>query len=155
MPIAEAAVYFDSSSEILRAQGAALGSRLERQRAARTDGVTELPRLAGGDVLGDNCVLGNIPAMECFRENQLGFEFVLVFLTGFGVGGGVIFLNIMPFDFFQYLVGAADLLVFNVKHRVDEVLPLKNAEAIFQPEAGEKGALVKRGLAVEVEFSGP
>jgi hypothetical protein len=61
----------------------------------------------------------------------------------------------MPFDFLQNFVGAADLLIFDIEHRIDEVFALQNAEAVFQAESSEEGAFVEGGLAVEVELGGP
>jgi hypothetical protein len=80
---------------------------------------------------------------------------VVLLLAGKRVGHCVIGLDVVSLDFFHDFVGAADLLVFDVEDRVDEVFALKHAEAIFQAEAGEDGAIAECSLAVEVELSGP
>ena len=153
--VAEAAVHFNSGDEVFAAETAAHGRGLQGQRTAGADGVAELPGIAAGEVLGGDGVFGDVPAFESFREQQLGFEFVIVFLAGDGVRDGVVGFDVVAFDFFQNFVGAAGLLVLDVEHGIDEVLVLEQAEAILPAEAGEDGAVVEGGLAVEVEFGGP
>ena len=50
---------------------------------------------------------------------------MLVFLPQFRIRLGEIGLYVVSFNFLQDLVGAADLLVFDVEHRVDKVLALE------------------------------
>ena len=80
---------------------------------------------------------------------------MIVFLASDGVGDGIVGFDIVTLDFFQDLVGAAGLLVFDVENGIDEVLALEKAEAVLPAEAGEDGAVAESGLAVEVELGGP
>ena len=64
-------------------------------------------------------------------------------------------LDVVTFDLFQDLVGAADLLVLKVEHGIDEVLALEKTNAVLPAEAGEDGAVVERGLTVEVDLGRP
>ena len=72
-----------------------------------------------------------------------------------GVGIGVVGFDIVAFHLFQDFVGAAGLLIFDIEHRIDEMLTLEEAETVLPAEAGEDGAVVEGGLAVEIKFGGP
>jgi len=153
--IAKSAVHLNAGNEVLRTEVAALRRSFERKRAARADGVSEFPGIASSHVLGSDRVFGDVPSVESFREQQFELEFVIVFLAGDGVGVGVVGFDVMSFDFFENLVGAAGLLVLEVEHGIDEVLALEKTYAILDAEAGEDRAVSEGGLAVEVEFRGP
>src|SRR5579859_3777185 len=61
----------------------------------------------------------------------------------------------MTFNFLNDLVRLANLLVLDVDHRIDEMLPLEWAETILPAKAGEDRAVVKSSLSIEIEFRGP
>src|ERR1700730_15941540 len=61
----------------------------------------------------------------------------------------------MAFDFLQNLVVSVLLLVLDIKHWIDEMLLLEQAETILPSEASEKRAVVKCCLRVNVNFCGP
>ena len=46
--------------------------------------------MAAADVLRSESVLGDVPAVESLREDELGFEFVIMFAAGCGVGSRVV-----------------------------------------------------------------
>src|SRR5205085_6875016 len=69
----EAAVELDAGGEVLRAERAVLGPRGQGERAAHADRVAELPVLLGEVLLRDQ-VLGEVPAAELAREDDLGLE---------------------------------------------------------------------------------
>src|SRR5205823_2429681 len=106
------------------------------------DRITELPGISSGDVLGRQSVFSEVPTLDVLREQQLEFQFVIVLLARESVRLGKVSFDIVTFVFFQYLVGAADLFVLEIKHRVDEMLALQQPKTVLQPEAGEDGAIV-------------
>jgi hypothetical protein len=92
---------------------------------------------------------------EGFGKQELRFEFVVVLLAGDGVGDGVVGLDVVAFHFFQDLVGAAGLLVFDVENGIDEKLALQQAKAVLPAGASGDGAVVEGGLAIEIKLGGP
>src|SRR5580693_2566311 len=71
------------------------------------------------------------------------------------VGRRMIGFHVVAFYLLHDLVGFADLLVLDVKHRVDDMLAAEQTKAIFQSEPGENSAVAECALRVEVEFGGP
>src|SRR5579864_3112211 len=71
------------------------------------------------------------------------------------VGRRMIGFDVVAFYLLHDLVGFADLLVFDVKHRVDGMFALEQTKAILQPKSGENSAVAECALAIEVEFGGP
>jgi len=61
----------------------------------------------------------------------------------------------VTFAFFEDLVGAVLVFIFNIKDGIDEVFALQKTEAILPPEAREQRAVVESGLAIQVELRGP
>jgi hypothetical protein len=61
----------------------------------------------------------------------------------------------MAFHFLSDLIRAADVLVLDVENRIDEMLALQDAKAVFEAEAGKDGGIAESGLAIEVELAGP
>ena len=80
---------------------------------------------------------------------------MIMLLASDGVGISIVGFDVVAFDLFQDLVGAAGLFVFDIEHGIDEVFALEKAETVLPAEAGEDGAVVERGLPVEVELGGP
>src|SRR5882724_897166 len=63
--------------------------------------------------------------------------------------------HIVTFYFPEDFVGAVLVYVLNIKDWIDEVFVLKRAKTIFPAHAGEKCAVAKSGLAIQVKFGGP
>jgi hypothetical protein len=63
--------------------------------------------------------------------------------------------HIVTFHFPEDFVGAVLVYVLNVKDWIDEVFVLKRAKTVFPAYAGEKCAVAKSGLAIQVKFGGP
>src|SRR5882672_3381197 len=80
---------------------------------------------------------------------------MLVFLASQTIRVQIAGFNVVAFHLFDDLVGPVDLLVFDIKHRIDEVLVLEEAKAVLPPEACEDGTVAKRGLSVKIEFGSP
>src|SRR5271166_5531108 len=99
VPVTEAAIHLNAGDEVLRAETATLRGRFQRQWTTRTNRIAELPGMATGDVLGGESVFRDVPAAEVLRQEQLGFDFVIVFLTGNGIRNGVVGLDVVAFDF--------------------------------------------------------
>ena len=153
--VAESAVHFNSGYKVFAAQIATLRGSFKRKRAARTDRIAELPRVATGQVLHGERIDGEIPSVVSAGEEQFELKFVIESLTGESVGNSVVGRDVVALNFLHDLVGFADLLVLEVEHGVDQVLGLEQANSIFPAEAGEDCAVVEGTLAVEVELSGP
>ncbi len=93
--------------------------------------------------------------LNVLDRDQLGFEFVPVFLARFGVGVAVVCFDVVAFDLFQDLVGAAGVFVLDVEDGVDEMLVLEQAEAVLPAKASKDRAVVESGLAIEIKLGGP
>src|SRR5215472_10933258 len=153
--VAKASVHFNSGDEVLAAQIAMVCRGLQREWPAGADGVSELPRIAPGEVLGGQRIQREVPATVPAREQELALEFVVVLLTRDSIRHGKVRFNIVTFYFFQDLVRFADLLVFDVQHGVDEMFALQQPKAVFNSKSGKDGALTEGALAIEIELRGP
>src|SRR5216683_1303377 len=96
-----------------------------------------------------------IPALNGSGENQLQFDFVVVFLAGFGIRGEEARLHVVTFAFFQDFVRAILVFVFHVENRIDEVLAFQRPETVLPAESREQGAVAERGLSVEIKLGRP
>jgi hypothetical protein len=63
--------------------------------------------------------------------------------------------HVVAFAFLENLVRPVLVLILDIEDRIDEVFALQHPEAILPSETCEYRAVVKRGLAVQVEFRGP
>src|SRR5450755_1929388 len=131
-----------------------MSGSFQGQRPAGSDGVAKFPRLVG-QVLGGNRIFNEVPALVSAGEQEFELQLMSMLPSGDGVGIEPVFLDIVAFHFFQNFVGAADVFVFDIDDRIDEMLVLERTKAILPAEPGEKSAVVKGGLAVEVELGGP
>ncbi len=61
----------------------------------------------------------------------------------------------MALHFFHYFIGAVELRVFDINHRIDEMLMFERTKPIFPAEPGKKRAVVKGGLAIEIKLRCP
>src|SRR5437763_14521584 len=84
MLFADAAVCLEACGEIFRAERARFRSGRQRERAADADGIAELPWLSGQILLGDD-VSRRVPAATVAGENQLHFQFPLLFQSRLAV----------------------------------------------------------------------
>lgn len=75
--------------------------------------------------------------------------------ASFGVRNGVVGFDIVAFDLFHDFVGTANLLVFDIKNGINEVLALEQAKSVLPAKAREDGAVIEGSLAVEIEFGRP
>ncbi len=151
--VAQASIQFNAGDEIFRADVAAAGRGLERERPAGADRVAKLPGFVR-EVFHGQGIDRDIPAAEGFGEQKFHFELVNVLAARVGVRGGVIAFNVVAFHFFEDFVRAAGVLKFDVEDRVDRMLARQQAEAIFPTHTGEEGAVVKGGLSCEIELRG-
>ncbi len=71
-------------------------------------------------LLGDE-VFRHGPAFHVAAQNKFGFHFALLLSASNGVGLGQIGLTVVPDNFQQRLVGAVDILKFDVEDGVDPV----------------------------------
>src|SRR5258708_23429488 len=77
--VAKPAVHLNSGDKILAAETTALCRSLQCQGTAGTQGITELPRIAAGQVLSNDGVFNSVPSLVDFRKQQLKFQFLIVF----------------------------------------------------------------------------
>src|SRR5260370_26008464 len=63
--------------------------------------------------------------------------------------------HVMAFHLLEDFVRAALVFVLEVESGVDKVFALQRADAVLPAESGEDGAVVKGGLAIEIELGGP
>src|SRR5450432_388580 len=131
-----------------------MSGSFQGQRPAGSDGIAKFPRLVG-QVLGGNRIFHEVPAFVGAGEQELELQLMIMLLPGDGVGIEPVFLDIVAFHFFQNFVGAAGVFVFDIDDRIDEVFVLERTKAILPAKSGEKSAVVKGGLAVQVELRGP
>src|SRR5215472_2072413 len=61
----------------------------------------------------------------------------------------------MTFYFLENFVGATDVFVLDVEDWIDEVLMLEGTKSILKAYSSEHGAVVKGGLALEINLGGP
>ena len=61
----------------------------------------------------------------------------------------------MPLPFFQNLVGAVLMFVFDIKDGINEVLLFERTHAILPAKACENRAVAKSSLSVEIQLGGP
>lgn len=155
MTITQPSVDLDPRDEILSTETAKPGGSFESQLPADPGSVAKLPGIATGQRLGCQRIEREIPSIPRCRQQQLKLQLVIVPLAQNGIWGRVIGFDVVAFDFLHDLVGFANLLVFQVEDRIDHVLALEQAEAIFQPEPRENGAVAERALSVQVELSRP
>jgi len=153
--VSKAAVHLQSGNEILGAKVAAMDRRLQAQRTADPEGIAKFPGLTRRDILGDDGVLGDVPTTEGFREQEFGFDFVVVLLAGNGIRVKVVGFDVVTFDLFEDLVSSAGVLVFDVENGVDKMLLPQEAEAVLPTETGEDSAVVEGGLSVEIDLGRP
>src|SRR6267378_3591715 len=78
-----------------------------------------------------------------------------VVLSGHRVRNKEIRFHVVAFDLFQDLVGSVLIFILEVENRIDEVFALQQPETILPSETCKYRAVVKRGLAVQVELRGP
>src|SRR5260370_26699258 len=78
-----------------------------------------------------------------------------VVLSGHRVRNKEIRFHVMAFAFFENLVRPILVLILDIQDRIDEVFLLQNSEAVLPPETGEYRAVVKRGLAIQIELRRP
>src|SRR5450432_115051 len=131
-----------------------MSGSFQGQRPADTQGVAKFPRLVG-KIFGGNRIFDEVPTLVSAREQELELQLMSMLPSGDGVGIEPVFLDIVAFHFFQNFVGAAGVFVFDIDDGIDEVLALERTKAILPAEPGEKSAVVKRGLAINVELGGP
>src|SRR5712672_3970043 len=76
-------------------------------------------------------------------------------LASYGVRSKKIRCPIVTFHFPEDFVGAILVYVLNVKDWIDDVFVLKRAKTVFPAYAGEKRAVAKSGLAIQIKLGGP
>ncbi len=154
MGVAKAAVQLDAGGEVLGAQGAGVRQRRQRQRAAGAERVAELPDRTRQVFLGDE-VGGKVPIRGMAGEDQLGLHLAEALAAGLPVGRRMVGFAVVPDHLEHRLVGAVDVLEFDVEHRVDPVLAQQRPPAVLPAPAGERRAVAMGRLAVEVELGRP
>src|SRR5712671_1394041 len=76
-------------------------------------------------------------------------------LASYGVRDKKIRRNVVTFYFPEDFVGAILVYVLNIKDWIDEVFVLKRTKTVFPAYAGEKCAVAKSGLAIQIKLGGP
>src|SRR5712672_3699523 len=76
-------------------------------------------------------------------------------LASYGVRSKKIRCPIVTFHFPEDFVGTVLVYVLNVKDWIDDVFVPKRTKTVFPAYAGEKCAVAKSGLAIQVKFGGP
>src|SRR5260370_5658662 len=71
------------------------------------------------------------------------------------VGNKEIGLLVVPFAFLENLVRPILVLILDIQDGIDEVFALQNSEAVLPSETCEYRAVVKRGLAIQIELRRP
>src|SRR5882762_271487 len=154
MSIAQTAVHLDTGGEILRAEAAPFRRGRQLQRAARAKCVTEFPRLIR-EILGRDHVFADVPSFEGAGQDEFEFKFVDILFASYGVRRKKIRGHIVTFYFPEDFVGAVLVYVLNVKDWIDDVFVLKRPKTVFPAYAGEKSAVAKSGLAIQIKLGGP
>src|ERR1700675_3896091 len=154
VPVAQAAIHLDSANEVLRTESAALRGSLKSQWTAGAEGIAEFPRRIR-KILGSEGVLCEVPAFECTGQDELQLDFMDVFLLGLRIRNEEVRFHVVAFAFFEDLIRAVLVFILDIKDGIDEVFALQKPEAILPAETREYGALVERGLAVQIELCGP
>lgn len=152
--ITEATIHLDARSEVLRTEGAPLGSGRESQWAAHAHGIAKLPGRVRKILCGYR-ILRDIPAFDAAGKNKLRFDFLLVFLSQGAVGRGKIGLNVVAFNLLQDFFGAIEILILYVQNGVDEVFALQWPHAILPANPGKCRAVAKGCLPVEIKRRRP
>src|SRR5450631_4206683 len=131
-----------------------MSGSFQGQRPAGAERIAKFPRLVG-KIFGGNRIFDEVPTLVSAGEQELELQLVIMLLPEYGIGIESIGLNVVALDLFQNFVGAAGVFVFHVEDRIDEVLAPERTKTILPAEPGEKSAVVKCGLAVEVELGSP
>src|SRR6267378_6396109 len=76
-------------------------------------------------------------------------------LASYGVRRKKIRCDIVTFYFPEDFVGAVFVYVLNIKDWIDDVFVLKGAKTVFPAYAGEKSAVAKSGLGIQIKLGGP
>src|SRR5579871_3894112 len=106
-------------------------------------------------VLFGDQVLSKGPALVVTTENELGFQFPLLFAARLSTRRGQVINAIMVHDFEERFVSAIDVFELEVEHRINPVLACQNAKAILPPITREQRVFALSRLAVEVELTCP
>src|SRR5260370_23481787 len=106
-------------------------------------------------MLGCEGVFGEVPTLNGSGENQLQFDFVVVFLASFGIRSEEVRLQVVTFALFQDFVRAILVFVLDVENRIDEVLAFQRPETVFPAKSREQCAVAERGLSVEIKLGRP
>src|SRR5262249_33464344 len=153
-PPPEPAVHFNTCGEILSAPCARIRAGSQSQGPAGAEGITELPN-AFMNVFHANQILGNIPSLDLARQDQFGFELSFVLQSCLTVGLALSFLSIEPDNFFQCLIGAIKMFIFDVENGIDTVLAHQETKSILESKAREQAAIMSSVLAVYVKLGCP
>src|SRR5882762_6079171 len=154
MAIAQTTVHLDTGGEILRAEAAPFRRGRQLQGAARADRVAEFPRLIR-QILGRDHIFADVPSFEGAGQDEFEFEFVNMLLASYRFRRKKIRCHIVTFHFPKDFVGAVLVYVLNIKDWIDDVFVLKRTKTVFPAYAGEKCAVAKSGLAIQIKLGCP
>src|SRR5438552_1514207 len=150
---AEAAVRFRANHEVFSAEGTRRPARESADGARHADAVPELDAFAGRQVPLHDEILGDVPGSNHTRQNQFAFQFVGT--LGLQLGDRSGWKGTRSYDFLLNATGFADVLVFDIEHGVEAVLPFEWPEPAFKAPSSKAVALASSGDALEVQLGRP
>src|SRR5437667_12619097 len=149
----ESAVRFDADHKVFSADMTRRSARESADGAGRADAVPELDAFAGRQVPLHDEILGDVPGSYHTRQNQFAFQFVGT--LGLQLGNRSGWKGTRSYDFLLNATGFADVLVFDIEHGVEAVLPFEWPEPAFKAPSSKAVALASSGDALEVQLGRP